>query len=468
MLIHGLSYITILHYAVSFGYLLVSRSYLIYQERVRNKDKEIKECEAEGGKMPGVNWKGLNNILLGVGFFFIIVWILGIEYADHFTYRLKKRDGTERDAGQKKTNFIASTTSMFAFVFFGTWFFFSMRTACDAAGSKFALYFMIITDIVTEKATLTNFFFTGLLMYSTTDDKFYMASLGLLDILTLSPKLEGVIQAVVVPIGDLIQVFILMLFVSYIFTGFGLYHFGEYYTVYPNDGRMTLTTFVNRTDYEGNSETDAVLLPYDGLNSCPSLIVCFFQTVDVGLRTGDIVGNGMDLITYKEGSTYADRILFGLCFYLILGVILFDIITGVILDQFSILREIGNERQHFLDHTAFISHIPRNEYEEISQSFKFSELTDEHQNMWNYVFFIAYLSQKDAADYSGCESMIMNQKQEGNTQWLPCRNSYHWQEFKKHKHAEAHAGPSLADVENKVAKLEGTIDEIMALIKDKN
>merc|ERR1711988_1434391 len=110
----------------------------------------------------------------------------------------------------------------------------------------------------------------------------------------------------------------------------------------------------------------------DGFPTCPNLAMCFFETLDVGMRTGDIVGEAMDSVTYRDGLTYADRVLFGIVFFFLLGVILFDIVTGIIIDTFSSLREETVDR-----------------------------LILEDQPMWNYVLFMAYLRQKDSDSYSG-------------------------------------------------------------------
>merc|ERR1712046_250500 len=63
-------------------------------------------------------------------------------------------------------------------------------------------------------------------------------------------------------------------------------------------------------DASGN--TYSVDVTPETVSSCPNLFYCFVNVVDVGLRTGDILGNGMDDVTSQEdGLTYADRVTWG-------------------------------------------------------------------------------------------------------------------------------------------------------------
>merc|ERR1719198_1563614 len=148
----------------------------------------------------------------------------------------------------------------------------------------------------------------------------------------------------------------------------------------------------NATAWIGPRNVSFVAGSEDGPNHCANLAMCFFATLDIGMRTGDIVGNAMDSVSYQDGLTYADRVLFGIVFFFLLGVILFDIVTGLIIDTFSNLREDTANRLAYMLNTAFISDLERADYEEHGPDFKFDKLNAD-QNTWNYVYFMAYLRQ---------------------------------------------------------------------------
>lgn len=39
--------------------------------------------------------------------------------------------------------------------------------------------------------------------------------------------------------------------------------------------------------------------------------------------------------------------------------------------------------------------------------------------MWNYLFYIAYLKDKDPTEYSGIESYVMDKIKNEDTSWFP-------------------------------------------------
>lgn len=48
---------------------------------------------------------------------------------------------------------------------------------------------------------------------------------------------------------------------------------------------------------------------------------------------------------------------------------------------------------------------------------------DEHRhykhNMWNYLYFLAYITDKEETEYSGIESYVAENYREGNVDWFP-------------------------------------------------
>ena len=196
---------------------------------------------------------------------------------------------------------------------------------------------------------------------------------------------------------DLILVFTLMIFVAFIFASYGMFFFGQYY-VLPSDDMTIRTDDAERPPlidplFGPTTVDDAYPKGFkhgrefnvgagDPDSTCPNLAMCFIETLDVGMRTGDIVGNAMDAVWYDSGLTYADRVFFGIVFFFLLGVILFDIVTGIIIDTFSSLREDTKNRMEYMLNTAFISDLDRAEYEELGPEFKFEKLQNIEQDMY--------------------------------------------------------------------------------------
>merc|ERR1719181_1572383 len=174
-------------------------------------------------------------------------------------------------------------------------------------------------------------------------------------------------------------------------------------------------------------------------------MLCFFETLDMGLPSGDIVDASYDTATYRDGLTYADRVVFGLMFFFAVGVILFDIVTGIILDTFGSLREEKADQMEYHRTTSFIAGITDTDYEEIDPQLKFKQLNDEHQNVWNYVFFLAHLNAKSPADYNGAETMIARMYAAGDTSWMPAGKSWLQQSIENAKNSDD-AGDEMGEL----------------------
>ena len=152
-------------------------------------------------------------------------------------------------------------------------------------------------------------------------------------------------RAVTDPIADIAAVFLLMVFVIVIFTMVGLYSFGQLITLETGEMQLNMTSGFIEPAEPGQ---------------CPNLAACFIQILDVGLRSGDIVGESFDDVTYEDGAgPWLLRVTYGLLFFLVIGVILFDIVTGIIIDKFSALREETAVREkYFLEVLRFSFRAP--------------------------------------------------------------------------------------------------------------
>ena len=73
--------------------------------------------------------------------------------------------------------------------------------------------------------------------------------------------------------------------------------------------------------------------------------------------------------------------------------------TGIIIDQFSALREASQERETQMKDSSFIADIERATYED--NSWNFDDLNADEHNMWNYVYLLAYVKEK-ACVHWGC------------------------------------------------------------------
>merc|ERR1711907_532490 len=146
-------------------------------------------------------------------------------------------------------------------------------------------------------------------------------------------------------------------------------------------------------------------------------------------------------------------------FFLVVGVVLFDIVTGIILDKFGELREDTAARADYFGSTAFISGIENSAYEEVDSSFKFEVLNEEHQNRWAYVFFLAHLEVKSRAEYNGAETMVFKAIEANDT-------SCFWQDFNNAQNAAPEEDP-VEKLQEQVVALDKKIDLLTLMLQEK-
>ena len=56
---------------------------------------------------------------------------------------------------------------------------------------------------------------------------------------------------------------------------------------------------------------------------------------------------------------------------------------------------------------------------------------EKEHNVWAYVNFLAYLMEKDSAEYDGREQYVANEIKEESLKWLPNRTSGHMERLSK-------------------------------------
>jgi hypothetical protein len=127
---------------------------------------------------------------------------------------------------------------------------------------------------------------------------------------------------------------------------------------------------------------------------------------------------------------YLGRVFFDLTFFVIVGIFLFNIITGLMVDTFSALREEAAARADLLNNECYVCGFTRTAYDDIGMlSPSFDQHKDKAHFIWNYLYFIQYLQQKDQTEFSGVESYVYSMLQAKSQDWLPARTSFAAQNF---------------------------------------
>ncbi len=97
-------------------------------------------------------------------------------------------------------------------------------------------------------------------------------------------------------------------------------------------------------------------------------------------------------------SRFIPRAIYDISNFLILAVIMIAIITGMIIDAFGASRDHRHEVDENQAGMCFICGIESSQFDR-AKGFRI-HYKEEH-NMWNYLYFLAYLKEKDENEYTG-------------------------------------------------------------------
>jgi len=224
-------------------------------------------------------------------------------------------------------------------------------------------------------------------------------TLMLLDIMNNSTVLGNIIKSITVPAFQLALVFYLFVITVIIYAQFGLEFFEEWFV------------------YDADADDDSP-------PGCHSVVSCFWLILYKGVPAGEL-SDVLDVIDNRS-NLFLERVLFDMSFFVWVGILLFNIITGLMVDTFSALREEDAQRSDLLENECFVCGFKRTSYDDIGLNFipSFDIHRDEEHNVWNYVLFIIYLRRRDPTEFNGVESYVWERLKEHDMQWIPTRTSF--------------------------------------------
>jgi hypothetical protein len=227
-------------------------------------------------------------------------------------------------------------------------------------------------------------------------------SLMLLDIFNNSATLSDIMRSVTSSGISLGLVFYLFVASCIIYASFGITSFGDQLQVPSAD------------DEDDEDST------------CDTTVGCFWFIFYAQLAgsAGDMLGN---LATVDNGGgQYIERMIYDSSFFIWVGVVLVNVITGLMVDSFGALREERAEKEETLEGQCFVCGISRNDFDDLdlgADSPPFSAHQEVEHNHWTYVYYVAYLRSKNPTDYTGIETFVFEQIEHKSLDWIPNKTS---------------------------------------------
>ncbi|XP_049438396.1 inositol 1,4,5-trisphosphate receptor type 3 isoform X3 [Epinephelus fuscoguttatus] len=168
-------------------------------------------------------------------------------------------------------------------------------------------------------------------------------------------------------------------------------------------------------------EMDTLSVPDDeeeasSERACDTLLMCIVTVLNHGLRNGGGVGDVLRKPSKNE-PLFPARVVYDLLFYFIVIIIVLNLIFGVIIDTFADLRSEKQKKEEILKTTCFICGLERDKFDNKTVSFE-EHIKLEH-NIWNYLYFIVLVREKNKTDYTGPESYVAHMIKNNNLDWFP-------------------------------------------------
>ncbi|CAD8111133.1 unnamed protein product [Paramecium sonneborni] len=164
---------------------------------------------------------------------------------------------------------------------------------------------------------------------------------------------------------------------------------------------------------------------YDSYDAgfCDSMWVCFLSTLDSAFKYDQGIGGFLKSpyeVYPSDEVKLVLRFIFDNFFNILVIIVMLNIVAGIIIDTFGELREQLQEYNQDLENLCFICGYDKETIEKESINLQnFSDHIKKEHYQWYYLFYIAYLREKDPTEYTGIESYVAGKLDSGDITWFP-------------------------------------------------
>ena len=152
---------------------------------------------------------------------------------------------------------------------------------------------------------------------------------------------------------------------------------------------------------------------------CDSFFTCFSNSVNLGLRLGGGLGDAFNIYgeLKKDKTRFFGRFFFDVTFFIIIKLIFLNIISGIIIDAFSALRDDMNAREFEKNNICQICGLNREQLQAKKEPFKY-HIENTH-NIWYYMSFLTYIDNLKMEQASSNELYIKRKVDKKEMDWMP-------------------------------------------------
>jgi hypothetical protein len=186
--------------------------------------------------------------------------------------------------------------------------------------------------------------------------------------------------------------------IEYVFMWFGFFFFQDFFK-YDNILEPTTGDLISE-------------------NYCYSSVQCLLFYITMGTRSGAGIMEVISPVSYrKDVKLYFGRFVNDILFFLFVNLILGNVFLGIIIDTFSELRNIQTENENDRKNICFICQLSSDAC--LARNIDFDKHVNNIHNIWNYVYFLAYLHLSNPNSFNRVEDSVWKKLEEQDYSWLP-------------------------------------------------
>jgi hypothetical protein len=135
-------------------------------------------------------------------------------------------------------------------------------------------------------------------------------------------------------------------------------------------------------------------------------------------------------------------------------------VTGIITDAFGGIRSNTDSRRAMYKSESFIAGLTESDLDCVAGIYP-SDLDKKQHNIWNYIYYAAYIESKDKVNDSGLESYVRSCIKKKDQSWMPHKICFALQAQKLL--SEDTLQESISELQALKEKAQQSISEIQAL-----
>ena len=220
----------------------------------------------------------------------------------------------------------------------------------------------------------------------------------ILFIINIVPTLFDIFQAMRLKYLHIILVLLFDFLIVYIFMWLGFFFFQDFFSY---------------DDILESSSGSSITESY-----CYSSVQCLLFYISLGTRSGGGIGDAINKVSYqKDVYIYIGRFFNDLLFFLMVNLIMANVFLGIIIDTFGELRNTQSEYENDRNNICFICQLSSDDC--LTKNIDFDNHVNTVHNIWNYVYFLAYLHLNNPNNFNRVENSVWEKLEIQDYSWIP-------------------------------------------------